>query len=38
VGELSHAKDYPYHILNDDLEKAARDLTAIVDTCFRKGS
>lgn len=37
-GELSHVTDYPYHILNDDLEQAARDLASIVDTCFRKGN
>jgi len=32
--ELTHASEFTYQVLNDDLDKAVRDLTAIVRTLF----
>ncbi|MFL5331393.1 MAG: guanylate kinase [Gemmataceae bacterium] len=35
--ELSHAPEYPYQILNEDLDEAVEKLAEVVATCFPKG-
>ena len=34
ANELAHANEYTYQVLNDDLDAAVRDLTAIIRKLF----